>query len=153
MLTDSRVSLLLGTPDVLDELPNGRLLTIDVHNEALLATFPSTAPVTPVEPGNTAYVIYTSGSTGQPKGVAVTHGSLANYVSSVPGRLGFGDGRYALLQAQGTDLGNTTVFASLVLGGELHILDADAVTDPIAVANYLADHEIDYVKGVPSHLM
>ena len=44
------------------------------------------------------------------------------------------------------------MFTSLVTGGELHILDADAVTDPAAVAEYLARHEIDYLKAVPSHL-
>ncbi|MEU1290715.1 AMP-binding protein, partial [Kitasatospora sp. NPDC005856] len=99
-------------------------------------------------------VIYTSGSTGTPKGVAVTHGGLANYVASAPERVGFGGegGRYALLQAQATDLGNTVVFASLTTGGELHVLDADAVTDPAAVAGYLAEHGIDFVKAVPSHL-
>ncbi|WP_281178620.1 AMP-binding protein [Streptosporangium amethystogenes] len=98
--------------------------------------------------------MYTSGSTGRPKGVAVTHGGLANYVGSVPGRVGFGGvgGRFALLQAQATDLGNTVVFASLVSGGELHILAEGAVTDPGAVAAYLVGYGIDCVKGVPSHL-
>ncbi|MEU1290557.1 amino acid adenylation domain-containing protein [Kitasatospora sp. NPDC005856] len=112
----------------------------------------TTAPGVSVEPGALAYVIYTSGSTGTPKGVAVTHGGLANYVASAPERVGFGAGRYALLQAQATDLGNTVVFASLATGGELHVLDADAVTDPSAVAGYLAEHRIDFVKAVPSHL-
>ncbi|MFI0982564.1 amino acid adenylation domain-containing protein [Streptomyces sp. NPDC021093] len=113
-----------------------------------------TAPRTAVAPGQLAYVIYTSGSTGRPKGVAVTHGSLANYTDAVPGRIGVGEsgGRYALLQPQVTDLGNTMVFASLATGGELHILDAGAITDPDAVAAYLKDHRIDYLKAVPSHL-
>ncbi|WP_190047994.1 AMP-binding protein, partial [Streptomyces galilaeus] len=99
-------------------------------------------------------MIYTSGSTGRPKGVVVTHGGLMNYVSSVPARIGFGSphGRFAVLQGQATDLGNTTVFASLVGGGELHFLDEDAVTDPAAVRGYLTGHGIDCLKAVPSHV-
>ncbi|WP_309500802.1 hypothetical protein, partial [Streptomyces shenzhenensis] len=71
----------------------------------------------------------------------MTHGGLASYVVSVAGRLGWGDvgARYALLQPQVTDLGNTVVFVSLVTGGVLHVLDAGAVTDPQAVAAYVAE--------------
>jgi acyl-coenzyme A synthetase/AMP-(fatty) acid ligase len=51
-----------------------------------------------------------------------------------------------------TDPGNTVVFASLVSGGELHVLTEDTVTDPVAVHAYLAEHGIDFVKAVPSHV-
>ncbi|MGW3659597.1 non-ribosomal peptide synthase/polyketide synthase, partial [Streptomyces sp. NPDC005151] len=107
-----------------------------------------------VDPAGLAYVMYTSGSTGAPKGVAVTHGSLANYVASASERLEWtGAGaRYGLLQPQVTDLGNTVVFISLATGGQLHVLDQESVTDPAAVAAYLRDQRIDYVKAVPSHL-
>ncbi|MGW2659015.1 condensation domain-containing protein, partial [Streptomyces sp. NPDC001478] len=126
----------------------------DTFVEMQLAAAPTGRPEREVDPRSLAYVIYTSGSTGRPKGVAVTHSGLANYTASVPDRLGFaGEGaRYALLQAQATDLGNTVVFASLTTGGELHILDEAAVTDPERVAAYLAEHEIDHFKVVPSHL-
>ncbi|WP_230421468.1 amino acid adenylation domain-containing protein, partial [Actinomadura soli] len=108
----------------------------------------------PVDPRGLAYVIYTSGSTGTPKGVAVTHGSLANYVASASDRLGWGGAgaRYALLQPQVTDLGNTAVFISLTTGGQLHVLDQAAVVDPAAVTDYLRSQRIDFVKAVPSHL-
>ncbi|MFG3244731.1 amino acid adenylation domain-containing protein [Streptomyces sp. NPDC048157] len=157
MLRDSRAVLTLTTEEILDELPagRGRLVAVDGALMGMqLAAVPATAPEVTVCSGALAYVIYTSGSTGQPKGVAVTHGGLANYVASVPGRVGFGEpgGRYALLQAQATDLGNTVVFASLVTGGELHILGEGAVTDPAAVAAYLVENRIDYLKAVPSHL-
>jgi len=36
-------------------------------------------PTSLVEPENLAYIIYTSGSTGQPKGVLVSHGSIAEH--------------------------------------------------------------------------
>ncbi|WP_265569191.1 non-ribosomal peptide synthetase, partial [Streptomyces hygroscopicus] len=157
MLKDSRTALVLTTEEIQDELPSVgvRLVAVDGALVRMqLAALPVTAPGAGVRPDGLAYVIYTSGSTGRPKGVAVTHGGLANYVSWVPGRVGFAGagGRYALLQAQATDLGNTVVFASLTTGGELHVLEEDAVTDPQIVADYLAEHGIDFLKAVPSHL-
>ncbi|MFJ9743352.1 amino acid adenylation domain-containing protein [Streptomyces sp. NPDC101166] len=157
MLRDSRAALALTTEEILDELPAGRSRLValdDAFVEMQLAAASTERPEHLVLPLSLAYVIYTSGSTGRPKGVAVTHGGLANYFASVPERLGFGGegARYALLQAQATDLGNTVVFASLASGGELHILDEGAVTDPQAVAAYLSTHRIDHFKAVPSHL-
>ncbi|MFE7598448.1 amino acid adenylation domain-containing protein [Streptomyces sp. NPDC057494] len=152
---DSRAQLVLTTDEVLEDLPSVgvRLVAVDGTLTAMqLAAAPTTSPGVVVDPRSLAYVIYTSGSTGRPKGVAVTHGGLANYVSSVPARVGFEGGRYALLQAQATDLGNTVLFASLLSGGELHVLDEEAVTDPRLVADYLAEHGIDFLKVVPSHL-
>ncbi|MGW6577270.1 amino acid adenylation domain-containing protein, partial [Streptomyces sp. NPDC054945] len=156
LITDSRAALTLTTEEILDDLPGGkRLVALDSPLMTMqLAGAEETAPQVTTARDGLAYVIYTSGSTGRPKGVAVTHGSLANYVASVPGRAGLGalGDRYALLQAQATDLGNTMVFASLTTGGELHVLDEDAVTDPVAVSRYLAEHRIDHLKAVPSHL-
>ncbi|MEU0950679.1 amino acid adenylation domain-containing protein, partial [Streptomyces canus] len=158
MLSDSGVLVVVGTGELLVDLPAGFLRTLALDDPAVarqLAARPEGGTVrTALDPRGLAYVVYTSGSTGRPKGVAVTHGGLANYVTSVLPRIGFGEpgGRYALLQAQATDLGNTVVFASVVSGGELHVLDALSVTDPHAVADYLAHHRIDFMKVVPSHL-
>lgn len=41
------------------------------------------------EADDLAYVIYTSGTTGSPKGVAVTHGALANVFSDIAQRIAF----------------------------------------------------------------
>ncbi|MFJ3928607.1 AMP-binding protein, partial [Streptomyces sp. NPDC090022] len=157
VLKDSRAALVLTTEEILDELPSVgvRLVAVDGALVRMqLASASVSSPGVSVCGEGLAYVIYTSGSTGRPKGVAVTQGGLANYVASVPGRVGFdvAGGRYALLQAQATDLGNTVVFASWVSGGELHVLDEGAVTDPVVVSAYLAEHGIDFLKAVPSHL-
>ncbi|WP_328341090.1 non-ribosomal peptide synthetase [Micromonospora sp. NBC_00421] len=154
MLTDSSVAVLVGTRADLPAAQVPMLALDDPSTVAALASVSGTAPRVPVAADGLAYVIYTSGSTGSPKGVAVTHGSLVNYATFVPGRLGWGEpgSRYALLQPQVTDLGNTVLYTSLVTGGELHVLDADTATDPAAVAGYLAAHRIDHMKVVPSHL-
>ncbi|MGW7066066.1 amino acid adenylation domain-containing protein, partial [Streptomyces sp. NPDC054872] len=161
MLADSRASVLLTDRD---SAPANTDRPVDVPvvwiDEATRSTAPAepglTEPATSAtaDPAALAYVMYTSGSTGSPKGVLVTHGAVANYVASVTDRLGWaGAGsRYALLQPQVTDLGNTVVFVSLATGGQLHILGSEAVTDPAAVTDYLRDQRIDFVKAVPSHL-
>jgi len=158
VLSDARVSVVVGSSEVLDELPvSGRVRLVAVDDRlasARIAACPTDVPSDGVLlPESLAYVIYTSGSTGRAKGVGVTHGGLANYFSSVPARLGFTPGgRYALLQGVGTDLGNTVLFGSLVSGGTLHVLPEAAVTDADAVAGYLADKRIEFMKIVPSHL-
>ncbi|MFH9354567.1 amino acid adenylation domain-containing protein [Kitasatospora sp. NPDC017646] len=157
MLGDSGVTTVLGARDQLDApwADGVAVLALDDPDlRAEPADRQEGRPEREVPPQSLAYVIYTSGSTGRPKGVAVTHAALANYVGSAAERLALGrpGGRYALLQAQVTDLGNTTLFTSLATGGELHLLDADAAMDPGAVADCLAEQGIDYLKAVPSHL-
>jgi amino acid adenylation domain-containing protein len=157
LLADARVAVLVGTSDVLDDLPAGRVPVVALDDPATVARLAAAAPTAPpvLVPGDAlAYVMYTSGSTGVPKGVGVTQAGLGGYVTAVPGRVGFtGAGRrYLLLQAPVTDLGNTVVFGSLTSGGELHIVSADTALDGAAVAEYVAEHAIDALKVVPSHL-
>ncbi|MEU8365332.1 amino acid adenylation domain-containing protein [Nonomuraea sp. NPDC048882] len=151
MLADSRAVLTVTSAELAEELPAGpsRMLTLDDPFARMrLDMAPATRPERAMHGGQAAYVIYTSGSTGRPKGVVVTQAALANYVASVPERLGMADGRYALVQGQATDLGNTVLFAALTRGGRLHIVPEDAATDPAA----LRDLSVDYLKMVPSHL-
>nr|ALK27916.1 non-ribosomal peptide synthase [Streptomyces sp. DSM 11171] len=155
MIADSGAGVVLNGSGALAATTAGAARVVPLAEAEAAAGALSPEPYgTAPEPDRLAYVIYTSGSTGRPKGVAVTHGALANYVADVPERVGFGapGARYAVLQAQATDLGNTVVFASLALGGELHVLDEETATDPAAVTRYLTDHRIDHVKAVPSHV-
>ncbi|MEU7876306.1 amino acid adenylation domain-containing protein [Dactylosporangium sp. NPDC049140] len=155
MLAEAGVSVLVGTADVIGDLPVGRLRTV-LLDDPLLQTVPDTALRTVVSHlDRVAYVMFTSGSTGRPKAVQVTHRGLLNYVTGVPSRLGIGEpGRsYALLQPPTTDFGNTMLFTALTTGGCLHFVDPAIVTDPDLVDAYLTDHAIDYVKIVPSHLL
>jgi non-ribosomal peptide synthetase component F len=156
MLADSRAALVAGTGQALEGLPAGRMPVIELDDPRTAAAITATTPAPAAGPcpaGRLAYVIYTSGSTGTPKGVGLGHGALANYLAWAPARLGWAAaGRYGLLQAPVTDLGNTVIFTALAAGGVLHVLDAALAADPGAVAGWLAGQGIDYLKAVPSHL-
>jgi amino acid adenylation domain-containing protein len=152
MLREAGVTVLFGDGDLIGDLPVGRLRTVLV-DDPLIDAMPGTAPDLDAPIDRVAYVMFTSGSTGRPKAVQVTHRGLVNYLSGAPGRLGIGapGASYALLQPPTTDFGNTVLFTALTTGGEVHFLDS--VTDPEMVAGYLAEHAIDYLKIVPSHLL
>ncbi len=104
-------------------------------------------------PSNLAYVLFTSGSTGKPKGVAIEHRNLASYVRGVGHRLALPEGaRYAHVSTFSADLGNTVLFPPLCLGGALHVIAEELVTDPDGIGEYFTREGIDCLKIVPSHL-
>ena len=106
-----------------------------------------------VRPENLAYVIYTSGSTGQPKGVAIEHRNIVNYVLGVAERLELEPGMsHATVSTIAADLGNTVIFPALATGGCLHVVSQARAESHALLAEYFARERIDVLKIVPSHL-
>jgi amino acid adenylation domain-containing protein/FkbM family methyltransferase len=104
-------------------------------------------------PANLAYMVYTSGSTGGPKGVAVEHRQLLNYLNGILPRLELpGNTSFATVSTIAADLGNTVVFSSLCTGGTLHVISRERASDADAMGEYFARRSIDCLKIVPSHL-
>lgn len=94
------------------------VLTVD---ESTVSKLPELSrPLSPIkmEAKNAAVVIYTSGSTGQPKGVILTHGSLATSVERHGARLGLGPHTRALqFSAYVFDISLLDIFSTLYFGG------------------------------------
>ncbi|WP_436494697.1 non-ribosomal peptide synthetase [Actinokineospora sp. HUAS TT18] len=87
-------------------------------------------PPTDLHPGNLAYVIHTSGSTGAPKGVAITHGTLANLAQAFAEEHGFGPGEQVLMIPPLTfDASVGDVFPALISGAAIQ-----PCTDPAALS-------------------
>lgn len=153
-LQDAQTPVIVTQQSLMQTLPesDAKVVCLD-QDEVEMSQQPDANPTRDVTPDHLAYLIYTSGSTGQPKGVAVEHRQLFNYLHSIIERLNLAkSSSFALLSPIAADLGNTILFSCLCTGGCLHLLPSEQVTDPGALSNYIQQHPIDCLKIVPSHL-
>src|SRR5690606_35272281 len=124
---------------------------IDVDDDPRPEDVPALAK-TAIHPEQTAYIIYTSGSTGAPKGVAVSHGALANYVQAVHARVRPApSASMAIVSTVAADLGHTVLFGALTSGATLNIIQQDDVFDAAVFADAMRDGNVGVLKIVPSH--
>ena len=153
-LEDAKVSILLTQKELLnrDDIEIKNLVYLDVDWETITQES-NTNLTNNVTVKNLAYVLYTSGSTGQPKGVAIEHQQILNYLYAILDKLELPKGAsFATVSTFAADLGNTAIFPALCTGGCLHIISQDRASDPEALAEYFQQHSIDCLKIVPSHL-
>lgn len=116
-----------------------------------LETCAQEAELAPVLPDGLAYIIYTSGTTGAPKGVPITHRSLANLISSATRRVGLEPAsRFLALTTVGFDIAGLEMFAPLAAGGTVVLADRDTVLSPPALGRIIRDRNITHMQATPA---
>ncbi|MDX3189837.1 amino acid adenylation domain-containing protein [Streptomyces sp. MN03-5084-2B] len=149
ILGTAQARVLLAEPGLPVEVPGVTVLTVD----DAVAGQPRTRPAGTVDGRQLIHVIFTSGSTGAPKGVAVEHRNVAHYLAGMLPRLGDVAGAsFAVVSTPAADFGLTCVYGALTTGGTVHLVERDTAMDPQAYAAYVAEHPVDVLKCVPSHL-
>jgi amino acid adenylation domain-containing protein len=147
IINDTAIKALVTQTDYLFDLEyySGNIFAIDIQMDALED---ASTPVAINKPADLAYVIYTSGSTGQPKGVMIAHQSLVDYSYGILQRTNMRDCKsFGLVSTIAADLGNTIIYTSLLIGGELHVFTSADVTN----AARMMKADLDCIKIVPSH--
>ncbi|MFF7523906.1 amino acid adenylation domain-containing protein, partial [Streptomyces pseudovenezuelae] len=156
VLADSGASLLVGTEDLVDDLPVGRLRTVVLDDPAVEAALAgrSLPPLDDAVHGDRlAYVIYTSGSTGRPKGVQVTHGGAVSLVAAQRDVLGPDAGRRVLQFAPfGFDASVWEVLMALAGGGTLVMAGAEERAEPDRLGALVAGGGVEVATVPPSLL-
>lgn len=154
-LSETKAPVLITEKKFLASLPefSGRTICLDRDVDSLNKE-PNTNPDHINTPGNTVYVIYTSGSTGVPKGVAVSHANLVNYSHFISGKLKANEQalNFATVSTLGADLGNTSIFPSLISGGCVHVIGYETGMAGNLFGEYVKRHPVDVLKITPSHL-
>jgi amino acid adenylation domain-containing protein len=143
ILADAAPSMVLADAAGRAALGEAVLASCTVLDPATLPALPDTNPsVAELTARHLAYVIYTSGSTGMPKGVMVPHHAIARLVINndyVDIRTG---DRVAFAANPAFDASTFEVWAPLLNGATVVVIDHDTVLMPAAFAHTLREQRI-----------
>jgi amino acid adenylation domain-containing protein len=98
-----------------------------------------------------AYVLYTSGSTGLPKGVAIEHRSVVNFLLSMQQEPGLSPGdRLLAVTTLSFDIAGLELYLPLVAGATVVIATRDQAMDGEALRELIDAHGITVMQATPS---
>lgn len=109
------------------------------------------APGKAVSPEDTAYIIYTSGSTGNPKGVAIGHKALLNFLISIQQKPGVGlHDTFFSVTTYSFDISILEFFVPLISGAALYVANQDVLSDPNLIIQKIGEIQPTIIQATPS---
>ncbi len=154
MIEDSGALVLLTQERVIErlpEVPGVGLLVLD--RPAGPGQQVAAPPPRPGDPSQLAYLMYTSGSTGQPKGVAVTHGSVVNLARQAVELMEVGPGSRVLqLASFSFDASVLETLLALATGSRLQLVSKQTLLSGEGLAEAMARYAITTMAIPPSLL-
>jgi amino acid adenylation domain-containing protein len=132
MIEDAGLSLLLTQDRLVKDIPssNARIIRVDSDAE-VIARESEDNPAIEITPRNLAYIIYTSGSTGNPKGVAVEHRSLVNFVEAAVGAYEIKPvDRVLQFASLNFDLSAEEIYPALICGATVVLRTDEMISSP-----------------------
>jgi non-ribosomal peptide synthetase-like protein len=129
-----------------------RVLELDKATDALAAQS-STDPYIRVSPTALCYIIYTSGTTGRPKGVAISHANIANFLRVIPSIYGVKH-TDRVYQGMSTafDFSVEEIWPTWIAGATLVAGPTDSRRLGQGLTEFLIEHQITVFYCVPTLL-
>lgn len=152
MIADSELKLVVTQSDVLQDLPTSGFDAICLDRDAEAINAQSTKPVGLDRSGDElAYVIYTSGSTGAPKGVAVTHRCVLNFLQSMARTPGFSEtDRLLAVTTLSFDISILELLLPLFVGGRVIIASDEDALSGDRLDELLTEHSVTVMQATPA---
>lgn len=143
-------ALVCDSGDIAALAPQGvkvvNLTTDAIHQEANGAIEPAS-----IDPEQAAYVIFTSGSTGVPKGVAVPHRAVVNFLLSMAKKPGFSASDVLVaVTTVSFDIAGLELYLPLIKGGQVVIADRETVRGGFGLVDLIDRSNATIVQATPS---
>ncbi|WP_458460228.1 amino acid adenylation domain-containing protein [Paenibacillus sp.] len=152
MMEDSRMNLLLCTPDEEDTVTFGgeRMVYDPVVRDVRSSVNPNVNVLT----SDLSCVIFTSGSTGRPKGVMITHQAMVNFVEDIRHRNIFAHetDRIISVTTVSFDIFGFEVWTPLCTGYSLYLADEQEQLDPALASRRIREHGVTHILSTVSRI-
>jgi amino acid adenylation domain-containing protein len=152
ILTDAKVAALITDGAVDSEVVPAGTPAIQLKAEiGDIASAVATAPRVAVSKDSTAYVIYTSGSTGLPKGVAVTHAAVVNFLTSMAREPGMSpDDVLLAVTTVSFDIAGLELYLPLVTGARVVIAEREEGIDGFVLLLHMEQCGATVMQATPA---
>lgn len=120
---------------------------VEPNGEALAEIYDRAIDTDPI------YIVFTSGSTGVPKGVAACHRSVLDYIEQLSETLGFDE--HTVFGSQTPlyfDACLKELYSAIKFGATVYLIPKRLFSIPVALVEYLNEHEINTICWVVSAL-
>ncbi len=153
MVKDSKMSVMLTHHGLEANLPERPPVVLRLDSDwSEIATQSTTGAELPATAqANLAYVLYTSGSTGMPKGVAIPHSAIVNFLLSMQRTPGFDPNDVLLaVTTLSFDIAGLELYLPLISGGRVIIAAREDTLDPIRLKARIIDSGCTVMQATPA---
>jgi amino acid adenylation domain-containing protein len=147
IVADAAPTAAVTSTALVDRLSEWDLRVVDIGDEHRLDGYPTAALPAPAA-DDIAYVIYTSGSTGVPKGVAITHHNVTQWLGSCDAHLS--THAWAQWHSYAFDASVEEIWAALLHGGRLVVIPETVATSPQDLQALLSAEQVSVLSQTPS---
>ncbi len=153
MVENSKVGALITHRNLDQTLPTlpSTVVRLDLDGDEIAKHPTEVSKAADLHRHHLAYVLYTSGSTGMPKGVAIAHSAIVDFLLSMQREPGFGaEDTLLAVTTLSFDIAGLELYLPLVSGGRVVVASREDAADPRRLMERVRDSGCTMLQATPA---